>query len=621
MRQHVAAAHLENAPVLEEASALLEQKRNLETKKQLLDAFNKHFVISADDLELLISTSEPVNVYFFEVLTRVKQIHMDCQILLGNENQRLGLQLMEQQSRNLNGAYQKLYKWIQREFESLNLENPQINTIIRRALRALAERPTLFQSCLDFFAEAREHVLNDAFSSALTGASTDHEQNPPTKPIEFYAHDSLRYVGDMLAWVHSTTVSEREALESLFISEGDEIARGIQAGRKSEPWSSIDIEVFDGQRALCNLVNKELAGVDKTLSQKIEQVIQNLEDPILVFKIANLLSFYRITFTKLPGEKSSTLGMLSYLEGVALSQFQALVKEHVASFQAELDQPPKDLDIPEFFDEALIQLKALLKSHESSLYPASSREDEFQPILASAFTPYFESCEKMAQNLDIPASSVFLANCILAAKQVLSPYDFVAAQISNLDLSLETHTAILISRQHAFFLHTSGLHPLVAALAPFSSSSSSSSPEPHAASLLSISSLPEFQPESLTRASQKLDEFLPTALMDATENLKLLSAVKLAAEITAQAAERFCEDFEFVENMLEAFDQLKRMDRKTKTKTKVGGGEDGEDGGNSEISGEDDDEEEEEEEEEEEVVVPLRALFTRTSGEIRVLLS
>lgn len=588
MRQHVAAAHLENAPVLEEASTLLEQKQNLETKKQLLNAFNKHFVISDDELELLISTSEPVNESFFEVLTRVKQIHMDCQILLGNENQRLGLQLMEQQSRNLNGAYQKLYKWIQREFESLNLENPQINTIIRRALRALAERPTLFQSCLDFFAEAREHVLNNAFYSALTGASTGHERNPPTKPIEVYAHDSLRYVGDMLAWVHSTTVSEREALESLFISEGDEIAKGIRAGRKSEPWSAIDSEFFDGQKALCTLVNKELAGVGKTLSQKIEQVIQNLEDPILVFKIANLLNFYRVTFTKLLGENSSILEMLSSLEGAALSQFQALVKDHVASFQAELDNPPKNLDIPEFFDEALVQLKALLKSHESSLYPVSSREDEFQPILASAFTPYIESCEKLAQKIDIPASSIFLANCILAAKQVLSPYNFVTAQISNLDLSLGNHTSILISRQHAFFLHTSGLYPLVAALAPFSS------PEPHA-SLLSISSLPVFQPESLTAASQKLDDFLPTAVMDATENLKFLSAVKLAAEITAQAAERFCEDFDFVESMLATFDQLKE-------ETKVGDEED------SENSGEDEE-------------IPLRALFTRTSGEIRVLLS
>jgi hypothetical protein len=588
MRQHVATAHLENAPVIEEASTLLSQKRDLETKKQLLNAFNKHFIVSDDEIEILTSTSEPVNAKFFEVLARVKQIHTDCQILLGNENQRLGLELMEQQSRNLNGAYQRLYKWIQHEFESLNLENPQISSIIRRALRALAERPTLFQSCIDFFAEAREHVLVDAFYSALRGSSIEHERNPLTKPIEFYAHDPLRYVGDMLAWAHSTTVSEREALESLFISEGDEIARGIQAGRKSEPWSVIDGELFDGQEALCSLINKELAGVGRALRQRIEQVIQNLEDQISIFKIANIINFYRVTFTKLLGARSSILELLWSLEEISLSQFHTLAKDHVASFQAELTIPPQNLGIPDFFDEGLIQLKALLKCHESSLCPVSSREAEFQPILAAAFTPYIESCEKLAQSIENPARSILLINCLLAAKTVLSAFDFVGAQISNLDLSLETHISGLISHQHAFFLHTSGLHPLVDALAPFST------PESHA-SLLAVSSLPAFQPDALTAASQTLDDFLPTALMDATDNLKFLSSAKVAAQITAQAAERFCEDFEFVESMLAAVDQLKRE---------------------TEDENEEDDDDSEEGEE-----MPLRAIFSRTSGEIRVLLS
>lgn len=36
------------------------------------------------------------------------------------------------------------------------------------------------------------------------------------RPIEFFAHDAVRYVGDMVAWVHQTTVSEREMLEGLF---------------------------------------------------------------------------------------------------------------------------------------------------------------------------------------------------------------------------------------------------------------------------------------------------------------------------------------------------------------------------------------------------------------------
>lgn len=36
-----------------------------------------------------------------------------------------------------------------------------------------------------------------------------------------HAHDPLRYVGDMLAWVHQAIAAEREFLESLFNVRGD----------------------------------------------------------------------------------------------------------------------------------------------------------------------------------------------------------------------------------------------------------------------------------------------------------------------------------------------------------------------------------------------------------------
>lgn len=41
------------------------------------------------------------------------------------------------------------------------------------------------------------------------------------RPIELHAHDPMRYVGDMLAWVHQAIAAEREFLESLFDIKGD----------------------------------------------------------------------------------------------------------------------------------------------------------------------------------------------------------------------------------------------------------------------------------------------------------------------------------------------------------------------------------------------------------------
>lgn len=598
----MAAARQENLPVLDEASALLKEKDDVEKKKQLLIAFNKHFVLPEEDLMVLTATTQAIDAHFFAVLDRTKQIHADCQILLGSENQRLGLELMEQTSRQLNSGYQKLHRWIQKEFKALDLENPQINAFIRRSLRTLAERPALFENCLENFSEARRHVLTDGFYNALTGSSANSD--PTMKPIEFHAHDALRYTGDILAWAHSATVSERESLESLFISEGEEMAKGIRAGRQSEPWSAIDGESFDGQKALDGLVNGNMTGVARALRQRIEQAVQSQDDSITVYKIANLISFYRVTLTKLLGPDSSVMEALSALEDVAMCQFKALQSDQTATVQAEFTKVPPDLSVPEILEEALTQVKALMKSYESSLTPVDSRENDFKPILSQTLKPVLDSCDSLAKDLGTPAIDIFLLNCYDSARSTLQPFDFTQWLVGQIDQVVASSTSNLIDYQHAFFLHVSGLHSLLIALTPLTSSDKD---------LLQVPHLAPFQPAALMEASQTLDEFLPSALIDALENLKRLNDTKLAGDVTSEAADRFCADFEFVETRLAAVDEIVAAKEERGSSS-----DDDEDDGEENRRGTDSVKVQRDEENDK---VPLRSFYPRTSGDIRVLLS
>ena len=626
MRRHISAAQKETTPVLHEASSLLSQKHDVEVQQQLLDAFNKHFIISDEELTILTASTEPVDDRFFEALARVKVVYKDCQVLLGSSNQTLGLEVMDQTSRNLNSAYQKLYHWVQREFKTLHLENPQISTPIRQALRVLAERPSLFQSCLDSFSEVREDTLLDAFHTALIGPSSSIEQQSSTKPIELVAHDPLRYVGDMLAWTHSVTVSEREALEVLFISEGDGIAKGIQAGKANEPWSLADGEesaVFDGRKALEQLVNRDVSGVARGLRQRIEQVIQSNEDSILEYKIANLIKFYRVTFSKLIGADSVLLDTLADLEEHALNQFRLTQRDHIASLQTHATHPPTDLTVPYFLTAALNLLTALLKTHDTSLIPTSSlhgdsdEDASFQPILAEALDPYLRQCTALARTLTDPDATIFLLNCLLATRQTLLPFPFTRERVAELDTTIDEHASTLVEHQHAFFLRTSGLQPLITALAPFlppntkaasnaeDTDSNPEEPDPPSLcgpDLATIASLPALQPHALAETSRILDDFLPSALLDAMENLKRVGSARVVRDVTEEAAGRFCEDFEGVVWVIAGVDQWRDGEKE--------GGE-----------GEEGEEEEEAEDEGEGERPRLRDLFPRTSAEIRVLLS
>ncbi|KAF2753767.1 oligomeric complex COG6 [Pseudovirgaria hyperparasitica] len=576
MRAHINASNRESAPVLEEASSLFNQKVQVETKAKLLDVFNSHFIISERDVMVLTSTSEPVNDEFFQVLTRVKKIHSDCQILLGSENQVLGLELLEQSSKQLNAAFQKLYRWIQREFKNLDLENPQINASIRRSIRVLAERPALFQSCLDAFAGARENILSESFYNALTGTGESQ-----MKPIEFQAHDPLRYIGDMLAWAHSAAVSEKEALEVLFVSEGDEIARSIKLGLESEPWTREDgeesgQEAYDGRKALNELVSHDLKGVARLLRQRTEQVTQSHDDPVLVYKIANLVAFYRSTFKKLVGEDSEVLEILDELQDSAFRRFKANMQDHLVTVQSDLGAAPEDLSPPEFLTEALNMLKALLTSYDTSMATADDQDSSFQPVLTEALDPCLNACEKMYKSLTEPENDVFAINCLMQTRATLTPFTFTGDRITELGSRLNKHASNLVAYQHRYLLDESGLNTLIFALGEVADSKDS---------IAKIPTLPPFSPDSLVAISQKLDDFLPSALMDARENVKCLNNAQIAQDITEHAADKFCEDFEAVEEKILAVDEMQDGKR----------------------------------EDEEEPC--MRDLFPRTSGEIKVLLS
>ncbi|KAK2836908.1 Golgi transport complex subunit 6 [Arthroderma sp. PD_2] len=608
MRKHLSIAHQETGPVLEEASALRAQKEDAETKQTLLNAFNSHFILSEDDIQVLISLAEPVDDRFFHVLGRAKQIHKDCEVLLGSENQRLGLEIMEQSSKNLNSAFLKLYKWIQKEFKSLNLEDPQIGGTIRRGIRVLAERPSLFHSCLDFFAEAREYILSDAFHHALTIALSSEGADANTKPIEFSAHDPLRYVGDMLAWVHSATVSEREALEALFVSEADDLAKGMEAGIKSEPWSRVEEgeAAFDGQKALKELITRDLSGVARSLHQRVELVVQGHDDPVTIYKVINLLAFYETTFSKLVGAESTLVDTLTSLQRFSMEHFESLMRDRVktASNDASGLMPPDDLSPPEYLTDCLENLTSLMKAYDSSfgheaINKTFKEDNKFTPIIQATLDPMLELTKKSANALTDPVSKVILrTNCLLAARSAVSSYEFASVtHLAPLSTTLANLRAELHKFQHEFLLRRSGLQTLLQALAPFTPpSTSTGGATSENTNLATITNLSEFQPEALSAISQQLDDFLPAALVDATENFKRINSPSLVKSVTEEAVEAFASDFEFLESMIIGADEANQKEN---------------DGGTSSV----DDESGEEQE------WSLRALFPRTTGEIRVLLS
>ena len=561
-------------------SALLLQKADNEKKQALLAAFRDRFLLKSNEIAALTLASEPIDDNFFAALAKAKRIMKDCEILLGFESQVLGQGLMEQVSKDANAAYQRLYRWTQREFKTLNIENPQVNSSIRRALRVLAERPSLFQGCLASFAEARERILSDSFFLALTGTSPDGAEDPTVKPIDMAAHDPLRYVGDMLAWTHSATVGDREALEALFISEGDEITKGLETGKEAELWHLAAEDDGDGGtfdfkplEVLNELVDRNVSGVVRLLRQRIEQVIQTNEDTVTAYKLANLLGFYQTMFSKLLGSRSSLLDALAGTEAEAIRQFRFLIRDRIAVLKGELHQLPGDLRPPSFFLDSLRQLALIMRTYDTSAFDVADRGIGFQPLLDDAFEPFMTMCEDMKATLRGSASSIFILNCYLAAMTTFDGHDFTQQGTHRLQAAMSNETQQLVEIHYTAFCQNSGLDNI------FNAMRNADSNHDDVSGIWS-----SFDPEALARASNMLDDFLPSALMDATENLKPIQDPSLVKDIIEQAAARFCDDYARMESYLGTVEHR----------------------GDEAQTGE---------------LLNLRELFPRTTGEVRVLLS
>ncbi|KAK6341107.1 Golgi transport complex subunit 6 [Orbilia brochopaga] len=515
---------------LQERDTLLLERLRVRRREALLHAFLEKFTLPVADLAKLTSASQALEDDFFDTLIRVKAIYSDCQVLLGSESTRAGVEIMDQMTKNLNSAYQRVYLWLQRELKFVSFESPVGNHRVRKALDVLTSRPGLFQSCMDTLAESRQQTLTDAFNMALTGG----ERGMDTKPIDMMAHDPIRYIGDMLAWLHSTLVSELEALQAIFELPPASKPRGTTHMPELEAVIDDTLNVRDHMRPL---VDKSLETVLSVLRFRTEQVISSHEEPTLLYGLLNILTFYRETFKKAMGPETLVISAMDSLVSAATRQLQSCLRDLVRAVQHDIPTTTMDLSPPVFLLEALSRFKDLDKKFEASLISESYKPIAFDMIYSEALQPYIQGCQTLSTDLASPKSHIFMVNCLEVSKNTLrlSPYG-AKHYLHLLEDIVDEHIASIIFYLHEHFLEMSGLSRFI-----------STKDDKDIKLLLDSASLTQ---DTITECALQLDEFLPVAISDAEVQLSHLSRPSLRKTIVRHALDQFVKDFASFEALL-----------------------------------------------------------------------
>ena len=151
---------------------------------------------------------------------------------------------------------------------------------------------------LTVLAQTRQAATLSSFMSALTTGSATGRAG--ARPIELHAHDALRYIGDMLAWVHQAIAAEREFLEALL---------GVDAGTRMP--GAVRPPAHAADEWLGELMDAAVAGLCGPLRSRVLQTVRAQESALSAYKVARLLQFYALTMARTLGARAllaTTLG-------------------------------------------------------------------------------------------------------------------------------------------------------------------------------------------------------------------------------------------------------------------------------------------------------------------------
>ncbi|GAA6004653.1 Golgi transport complex subunit COG6 [Rhodotorula paludigena] len=524
--------------LLEHAEGLRQQRATTTVQQSLVHVFLTRFTLTDAELRALNSREVPVGPELFAAMDKTDRIRADCRALLSGEageGTQAGLDIMEYTSQHLEAGFSKIHKWLTFEARGFAKDVLEVSATVREAVSRLKARPDLLSEVLSVLGTTRSTSILNLFLDALTRGGP----NGLPRPIELHAHDPIRYIGDMLAWLHQAMAGEREFLESLFGTKEDEKGarrvgevhalsrhRRIKTGVEGAELLRTDRD------RVKKLLDKDFEGCGRPLKIRVQQTIKSQESPIMAYRIATLIHFYKVTMERTIGEDALMSTVLGEIMDHAYELFFETLKAQGRSLLRFIQPPAAALSAPLQLREILSTLREVmtvyatsLLEHEASVPSPKSREADFTDVLDAALDPALDMCTRMAEMRPVEWDRhVFWVNCDEAVLSALEGFEFVGQRRGSVERDEETHVESLTAEHHSHLLRESGLEPAVSALR----TKEAGTP---------LSSLAPASPSALLTAQATLTTFLSSLDPLTSPRLALLPP-HLATSVHAEALAR-----------------------------------------------------------------------------------
>lgn len=486
MKRRLQATKSETRHLIHQTNSLQNQSQKLRMQEEVALAFVKTFQLTPEEVLIIKGSSReaPITQEFFTVLDKTQKIRSNTKFLLQTGHQKTALDVMEQMNVCREAGLERLYRWCQSQCRS-----PDPSPLLTQALAALQERPVLFNLVVEEWVVVRRGWLVRGFLDALTIGGP----GGAPRPIELQAHDPLRYVGDMLAWVHQALPSEREAAQTLFAK-------------------CSNIDVAEQTRSTVASISESVC---RPLKTRIEQMIvtdqgrEGGKKPVQLYKISNLLRFYHNTIKQVT-DSGLLVATLDELHQLSYKMFISALQSQVTHLSERIE-PPGETLAP---TPGVARTLGLLTEVVTAATVADDAQQDFKQIVSCVVDPLVNAVNESAAGLGTVESAVYLLNCFHQLHSTLSLLHTTGDKLEMIQGQIDAQLDTLAQEQISGVCHSVG----VAGMYPFISH-----PPP-----TPLSQNPACQPLAIQSFMTKLDGYLsaPDHLMLPHTRLLLSSSFR-----------------------------------------------------------------------------------------------
>lgn len=511
-----------NKDMLDTARKLKEDTDLIEMRHTIDKIFIDSFKLTADEMSRLSSSStrhdqEAISDKFFSALKEIELIHGKAKQLLHKGNKQTTIiQLMDSMALYQEAAFERLYRWTLNGLRSYNADSVSDSLLVQRSLSYLQAKPALLQNCLDEYITVRRAAIVRSFIDALTRGTSSG-----SPAIDRYATEPVRYVGDILGYLHQALVAEKDQLRTLL--------------------RNCETKELEARRTIIVGLSSITEGLARPAKTRIEQQLVSdskghAAGPLNLYKIKNLLLFYKNTIAVQVIAQSELIYGLDELCTLSQRMFLNSINYTVASklgktMSGDQDMAPDDLSPMSSFNEMVAIIGALFKAYLESPVRDEANED-VNEILSVTLNPLIKAARISGTRLGTVELAIYQINCLNELVATVSIIGQATGDlVDGLKRQVDEQVDTLVKEQLNHVLTFLSMASLWSALR----TSQSLSP---------LSSTVGCDSLAIQTCSKNLDTYLASPLNYNLPQLELLASSDLKDQVRGNSIEQFCQVYD-----------------------------------------------------------------------------